>query len=112
MEAAAERLVEGSVDIRVALLMDPAGGLLAAAGSNDDREAARELAALGHELVVAADRAAPEPTVHIEVQTGRGTVFAVRDARWTVVCVAGRLALSSLVLYDLRQALLELPAAA
>ena len=38
-------------------------------------------------------------------------VFAVRSARHTLACVVRRLALPSLILYDLRRALLDVEAA-
>lgn len=100
------KLVKTSVDVRTAVLLDPAGSLLAA--SDADRGRARRLAELAHELLGAADAATSEPTEQVEVQVESGAVFAVRDARCTLACVARRLALPALVLYDLRQALVQL----
>ncbi len=102
---AAGRLVEMSADVRAAVLVDPAGGLVAAGGT--DRPRARQLAGLAHDLVAAAD-AAGEPTEHLEAQTHDGAVFAVRNARYTLACVARRVALPALVLYDMRQTLVAL----
>lgn len=99
-----------SGDVRAVVLLDPAGGLIAAAGVAD-REAERSLAGLAHNLVVAADAAAAEPIEQIEVQTGVGAAFAARDAHRVLACVTKRLALPSLVLYDLRQTLRSLEAA-
>jgi hypothetical protein len=45
-----------------------------------------------------------------EVSTGAGIVYALRSGEWTLAVVAGRFALSSLVFYDMRQALAELAA--
>ncbi|MBA3358249.1 MAG: hypothetical protein H0U20_02205, partial [Thermoleophilaceae bacterium] len=45
---AVEALVERSDDVRAAVLLDPAGGLIAAAGVTG-RDAERSLAALAHE---------------------------------------------------------------
>jgi predicted regulator of Ras-like GTPase activity (Roadblock/LC7/MglB family) len=104
------RLVEMSADVRAAVLMDAAGGLIAA--SEKDARRAHRLADLAHELVRAADAAVSEPTEQIEVQTDRGGVFAVRSARYTLACVARRLALPALVLYDLRRTLQDLEAPA
>jgi len=101
---AVEALVERSDDVRAAVLLDPAGGLIAAAGVTG-RDAERSLAALAHELVAAADAAAAEPIEQIEAQTGDGAAFVTRDARHVLACVTKRLALPSLVLYDLRQTL-------
>jgi predicted regulator of Ras-like GTPase activity (Roadblock/LC7/MglB family) len=46
----------------------------------------------------------------VEVSTGAGIVYALRSGEWTLAVVAGRFALSSLVFYDMRQALAELAA--
>jgi len=102
------RLVEMSAEVRAAVLVDPAGGLVAAGGA--DRTQARHLAGLAHDLLATADAAGPNEQV--EAQTGGGTVFVVRDARYTLACVARRLALPALVLYDMRQTLLGIEAAA
>lgn len=101
---APRRLVEISEDVRAAVLVDPAGGLVAASGA--DRPRARQMAGLAHELVAAAD--AGGPVEQVEAQTGDGAVFVVRDAEYILACVARRLALPALVLYDMRQTLLAL----
>jgi hypothetical protein len=46
----------------------------------------------------------------VEVSTGAGMVYALRSGEWTLAVVAGRFALSSLVFFDMRQALEELAA--
>ncbi len=102
-EEAAQRLVELSADVRCAVLVDPAGGLVAA--SEPDRYLGRRLAGLVHELVATADAASGGPTDAVEAHTVGGAVFVARDARFALGCVARRLALPALVLYDLRQAL-------
>ena len=104
--AATARLVEMSADVRAALALDPAGGLVAVSGA--DRRRARRLADLAYELVLAADSASAGPIEQIEAQTVAGAVFIVRDARYTLACVVCRLALPALVLYDLHQSLLAL----
>jgi hypothetical protein len=109
-DSAPARLVEMSSDVRAAVLLDPAGGLIAA--SDTDSERARRMADLARDLVLAADAAATSPTEQIEAQVDAGAVFAVRSARHTLVCVVRRLALPALILYDLRQTLLELEATA
>lgn len=101
--SAPERLVATSADVRAAVLIDAAGGLIAA--SDADRDRARLLAELAHGLVEAADAAASEPTEQIEAQIGDGMVFVMRDSRVALACVARRLALPALVLYDLRETL-------
>lgn len=109
-KTAPARLVEMSADVRAAVLLDPAGGLISASG--EDGEGARRLAGLARDLVLAADEAADRPTEQIEAQVAGGAVFAVRSARHTLACVVRRLALPALILYDLRQTLLEIEAAA
>jgi predicted regulator of Ras-like GTPase activity (Roadblock/LC7/MglB family) len=101
--SAPERLVETSADVRSAVLIDAAGGLLAS--SDPDRDRSRSLAELAHGLVEAADAAATEPTEQLEVQVVDGIVFVMRDSRMALACVAGRLALPALVLYDLSETL-------
>lgn len=44
-------------------------------------------------------------TDQVEVSTGSGTVYALRSGGWSLAVIAGRFALSSLVFYDMRQAL-------
>ena len=99
-----------SADVRSAVLLDPAGGLVAASGS--DRERGRRLGELANQLVLAADHASTEPTAEIEAQVPGGGVFAVRDASYTLACVTKRLALPALVLYDMRMTLLDIGSAA
>ena len=98
-----------SADVRAAVLLDPAGGLIA--GSDDDREQARRLGDLAHELIVAADAASDLPTEQVEARVDAGAVFVVRSARHILACVVRRLALPALILYDLRRTLLDLEAA-
>lgn len=109
-EDAAARLCELSADARSAVLLDAAGTL--AASSESDRERARELGELGRELFETVDRATrdwdAEPPQQVEAQVPGGAVFASRTPRWTLVVVARRAALSSLMLWDLRAVLGEL----
>jgi hypothetical protein len=91
---ALDYLRELSADIREVAVLDPRGKLLA--GPDDMAEAARD-------LLTAADTAD-----EIHVQTADGSVYAARDDRHAVVVVTGRLALPSLIRYDLRLVLGEL----
>lgn len=109
-KTAPARLVELSEDVRSAVLVDAAGALVAA--SDEDTARAIKLAELTRELIEAADAVAPEPTEQIEARVEAGAVFAVRTVRHTLACVARRLALPALVLYDLRQTMQELEGAA
>jgi|GEM_PF-6643701 len=104
------RLVDSSPDVLAALLLDAAGNLLES--SHADAERSRELAELAGGLVKSADSASARPVEQIEVQVTGGAAFAVRSPRHVLACVTRRGALSALVLYDLRHALLELERAA
>ena len=98
-----ERLVEQSADVRSAVLIDAAGNLVGA--SEPDRERARRLAELTAELVATVDGATDGPVEQLEAHADGGSVYAVRDERHVLACVARRQALPSLALYDLRMAL-------
>jgi hypothetical protein len=92
-----KRLIELSADARAAVLIDAGGDAAAAIGAD-----AGELADSARELLRAVDRAADEPPAELEAQVVGGSVFAVRGSRWTLVAVARRSALASLMLYDMR----------
>lgn len=98
-----QRLVEQAADVRSAVLIDAAGNLVGA--SESDRDRARKLATLAADLVSAADAVTDGPVEQIEAHPEGGSVYAVRDSRHVLACVARRQALSSLTLYDLRMAL-------
>jgi hypothetical protein len=83
-----------SPDARAAVLMDSSGDACAA-----------------RELLRAVGRAAEGPSAELEAQVVGGSVYAVRGSRWTLVTVARRSALSSLMLYDMRALLRGLEAA-
>jgi hypothetical protein len=86
--------------VKACVLLDADGAL---AGVDDAHEADGEaLAELTRQLL---ERAG---TGQIEVSTGAGIVYALRDAGWTLGVVAGRFALSSLVFFDMRRVLEEL----
>lgn len=106
---AARQVAERSADVRAAVLLDAAGSLLGSSGA--DPKGARQLGELGRRLVEQADAVSAEPVEQIEVQMTEGGVFAVRTPRYVLACVTRRLALPALVLYDLRQTMLELEAA-
>jgi predicted regulator of Ras-like GTPase activity (Roadblock/LC7/MglB family) len=109
-ERAAESLRELSADVRAAVLLDAAGSLAGASG--DGPEDARALGELARQLFEEVDRATrdwdTEPPEQVEVQVPGGAVFGSRTPRWTLVAVAKRGALASLMLYDLRAVLGEL----
>jgi hypothetical protein len=109
-ERAAERLRGLSADVRAAVLLDAAGSF--AGASDDDYDSGAALGELARRLFEEVDRATrdwdAEPAEQVEVQVPGGAVFGSRTPRWTLVAVARRGALSSLVLYDLRAVLREL----
>lgn len=93
--------IEGlSTDVRACVLLDADGRL---AGVDDAHDADGEaLADLTRQLL---ERGA---SGQVEVSTGAGIVYALRENGWTLGVVAGRFALSSLVFFDMRQVLAEL----
>jgi hypothetical protein len=93
-----ERLVELSTDARAAVLIDASGEARAASGAADPEE----LADCARELLRAVDRAADDPPSELEAQVTGGSVFAVRNHGFTLVTVARRSALASLMLTDMR----------
>jgi hypothetical protein len=104
-------LLELSTDIRLALLLDAEGQVIAAAPETpDDRitriggELAREAAALS-----ADGQATP---VELDATVDGGAVFVVRDRGQTLLCVTGRFALPGLILHDMRTVLDDLHRAA
>jgi hypothetical protein len=105
-EHAPAALCEMSNDARAAVLLDASGAAAGSTGTDADRAA--ELAELAGELLEAVDAAvAGEPPEQVEAQVSGGSVYAARRAPWTLVAVARRSALSSLMLYDLRAVLSE-----
>jgi hypothetical protein len=101
--ATAPDFIEGLSSDIVACVLIGADGRLAAVdeGHTDHGE---ELAELAREILARA--AAPQ----VEVSTGTGIVYGLRHGEWTLVAVTGRFALSSLVLFDMRNALERLAA--
>ena len=112
-ELALRYLDELSTDIRAAVLLD-SGGKAVAAHAPDGDPPPHRLAELAAQLFGHADRAAEDargfqpPVSQLEVTIDDGAVFAVRDRGWTIVVVAGRFALPSLMFYDLRAVLSDL----
>ena len=64
----------------------------------------------GRDLVAAADAAGGEPVAHTHVATGDGEAFCVRESGLTAVAVTERFVLSSLMIFDMRNALRQLAA--
>ena len=104
-ELALQYLGELSTDIKASVVISSDG---ATAAASKPGEAGDQLRVLTQQLFERADVVDPEVVTQVEVSTGDGTVFAVRDERWMIGVVAGRFALSSLMLYDLRMVLGDL----
>ena len=107
-DLALDYLGELSTDIRAGVLLDGDGALAASWGGDDARgERVRELVLRMMERVDAAAGDRDRPS-QVEVSTGDGGVFCVREGSWTIAVVAGRFALSSLMFLDLRKLLEDL----
>jgi predicted regulator of Ras-like GTPase activity (Roadblock/LC7/MglB family) len=104
-ELALQYLGELSTDIKASVVVSADGRTAAA---SREREAGERLRELTQELFARADAADNQVVTQIEVSTGDGAVYAVRDERWTIGVVTGRFALSSLMFYDLRRVLADL----
>jgi predicted regulator of Ras-like GTPase activity (Roadblock/LC7/MglB family) len=104
-ELALQYLGELSTDIRASVIASADGRTAAASLPGDNGDRLRELT---QQLFERADAADPHVVTQVEVSTGDGAVYAVRDERWTLAVVTGRFALSSLMFYDLRSVLGDL----
>jgi predicted regulator of Ras-like GTPase activity (Roadblock/LC7/MglB family) len=107
-ELALRYLDELSTDIRAGVVLDREGSLLASTLADGER--AEQLGRLARELFERAERAGGAATDELEASTSDGSVFASRNARFALAVVAGRFALPSLMLYDLRSVLSDLDA--
>jgi hypothetical protein len=97
-------LQEISPEMRGCAVLAEGGEVLAATGNIERWGEA------GRDLVAAADAARGEPVAHAHIATGDGEAFCVREAGLTAVAVADRFTLSSLMLFDMRNALRQLAA--
>jgi len=104
-ELALRYLGELSTDIKASVVLSADGRTAAASKPGEAGDKLRELTA---ELFTRADAADAAVVTQVEVSTGTGAVYAVRDERWTIGVVTGRFALSSLMFYDLRTLLGDL----
>jgi hypothetical protein len=100
---AVSHLMDLSPEMRGCAILSGEGEVLAASG--DDAEAWGEA---GRELVAAADAAHGEPVAYAHVATGDGEAFCVREGEFVGVAVAERFTLSSLMVFDIRNALWRL----
>jgi hypothetical protein len=100
-----EYLEEISPEMRGCAILSADGEVLASSG-NDER-----WGEAGRDLIAAADAAESEPVAHAHVATGDGEAFCVRESGLIAVAVADRFTLSSLMIFDMRNALRQLAAA-
>ncbi|HEX6711913.1 MAG TPA: hypothetical protein VF066_00965 [Thermoleophilaceae bacterium] len=104
-ELALEYLGELSTDIKASVVVSADGRTAAASRPGEPGDRLRELT---QQLLERADAVDGEVVTQVEVSTGDGAVYAVRDEQWTIGVVTGRFALSSLMFYDLRRVLGDL----
>jgi hypothetical protein len=103
-------LLELSVDIRGAVLMDRSGELVGTAG----RLPSGELAATGRRLVheVEGLAATDGQVVEVDVFTTRGALFVLAEAAHVMVCTTSRSVNPGLIFYDMHAVLRDIDRAA
>jgi predicted regulator of Ras-like GTPase activity (Roadblock/LC7/MglB family) len=104
-ELALRYLLELSTDIRVALLIDKEGKLVASAPEPPSEQIARRSEELVREATALASA---DEAVEVDVSVDGGTVYVVREDEPALVCVAGPFALPGLILHDMRVVLGDL----
>jgi hypothetical protein len=108
-ELALRYLLELSSDIRVALLLDPEGGLVAASPQSPPGAVAKLAGELSREV----GRVFGEgEAVEIDASCEGGTVFLIRSSQDAMVCLTDRSALPALIFYDMHAVLTDLDRAA
>jgi hypothetical protein len=109
-ELALRYLLELSVDIHAAALVDRDGSLIAAAPDSFGGGAAK----LARELAAEARALAPEgaDTVEIDVSVEDGAAFIICGAEHSMICVTGRSVLPGLIFHDMHAVLTDLDRAA
>jgi predicted regulator of Ras-like GTPase activity (Roadblock/LC7/MglB family) len=106
-ELALQYLGELSTDIKASVVVSGDGQTAATTRPGEQGDRLRDLSRELFERAAAADE---QPVTQVEVSTGNGAVYAVRDEHWILAVVTGRFALSSLMFYDLRSILSDLQA--
>jgi hypothetical protein len=103
-------LLELSVDIRGALLMDRDGELLASAGLLPPAE----LADAGRRIVAAVSALAPDAREAVEVDAfaARGALFVLAETEHVMVCTTNRSVNPGLIFYDMHAVLRDIDRAA
>lgn len=109
---ALDRLAGFSADMHAAVVLDERDRV--AAATDEDEARVARLRELVLELFERAGEASEGRVGQVEVATADGAVFALRGSdtgagsRWTIAAIAGRLALPSLMFYDLSMTLSDL----
>src|SRR5919204_6263657 len=95
-------LTEISSQIRTAVVFDDKGKVAAAIGAEGEALAQRagELLAAAEEI-----KTGDSPLTQLEVATGEGSVFVVREGKVTIAATTGPNPTIGLVFYDLKSAL-------
>jgi predicted regulator of Ras-like GTPase activity (Roadblock/LC7/MglB family) len=99
-------LTEISSQIQAAALLDGEGEVVASTLADEAR--ARDFARAAHELVSAAESVrsvGAEPLTQLEVATGTGSVFVVRDGGRAIAATTSAEPTVGLVFYDLKSCL-------
>ena len=104
-ELALEYLGQLSTDIKGSVVISADGRTAASSKPGAPGDRMRELT---QQLFERADAVDEQVVTQVEVSTGDGAVYAVRDERWVIGVICGRFALSSLMFYDLRSVLADL----
>jgi hypothetical protein len=109
-ELALRYLLELSVDIHAAALVDRDGSLIAAAPDSFGGRAA----GLARELATEARALVPEgaETVEIDVSVEYGAAFVIWRADQSMICVTGRSVLPGLIFHDMHAILTDMDRAA
>jgi len=104
-EQALADLTEISSQIQAAVVFDDAGKV--AASTLGDLPRADELAHAAGGLLAAAEavKTGESPLTQLEVATGEGSVFVVRDGKTVIAATTGNNPTAGLVFYDLKSAL-------
>jgi hypothetical protein len=109
-ELALRYLLELSVDIHAAALVDGGGSVIASAPDSFGGRAA----GLARDLAAEAGRIAPgtPKTVEIDVSVEDGAAFVIREEGQSLICVTGRSVLPGLIFHDMHAVLTDLERAA
>ena len=104
-EQALADLTEISSQIQAAVVFDDAGKV--AASTLGDLPRADELAHAAGGLLAAAEavKTGESPLTQLEVATGEGSVFVVRDGKTVIAATTGNNPTAGLVFYDLKHCL-------